>query len=134
MKSIPVKTETQIYNEMVTATMANIISLSREDNTIVLKNFEYWFDSHKTFLTIANYVSCLYNREFYIDVNWLDYFRLKRMFKNYSFSKAKRKHKKGISVPHEIIHICNSFGVGGDTFDVIWEEFYKPRKEENNEN
>ena len=134
MKSIPVKTETQIYNEMITATMVNLFSLSKDSGEIVLEDIEPWYGAHKAFLTIANYTANLYDRAFYVDVNWINYFRLKKQLKGFSFKKAKKRHKNKISVPKEILHICGSYNVSDNAFLNIWYEFYAPRKEENNEN
>ena len=133
MKSIPVKTETQILNEMVYAAMTNIYSLSK-DGKIVLSDFEHWYEPHKAFFVMAHYVANLYDRKLYVNVKWFDYLRLKKEFKGFAFKKARKKYGEGISVPHEIIHLVNAFGVDNNMFDKIWYEFYAPRKEENNEN
>jgi hypothetical protein len=132
MKSVPVKSKEMVYDQMILATMQNIITLSPKKE-IIIQDLEIAISKgHRTFLTIASYASSVTGKSLCIKTSLFKYLQIKFMFKHMDLKWRPFAKENIIHPEKEILHIICSYNEEVDAFDKIWEKYYEFRKEELN--
>ena len=121
------------YDGLIGLTMLNIYSMSKEEQTIRLCDFDRKNKEHLFILRIAYFARDLYHYPIEIDGSWWDLFCLN--WKNRKgFNKVKRIKERfnfNISVPN-LLDLMRSDGISriGEDFSFadIYEEYYERKK------
>ena len=119
----------KLYDEIVSATYANIFSLSK-DRPIVLKDFYYSSGAGRIFLEVACMVAYIVNKEIYVQSSWIDFIRARIVKKNkhIHWIRKNKKDIEGIEIYKVAAHEALAFKQQENIFDEIFEAYYE-RKE-----
>ena len=117
-----------LYDKIVSATYANIFSLSK-NKPIVLKDFDYNCKTCRTFLEVASMVAFITNKEIYLQCSLFSYLlaRIKKKNKHIHWIR-KKKEIEGIEIYKVAAHEALAFKQQENIFDEIFEAYYE-RKE-----
>lgn len=118
-----------LYDKIVSATYANIFSLSK-DKPIVLKDFYYSSGAGRTFLEVACMVAYITNKEIYVQSSWIDFIRARIVKKNkhIHWIRKNKKDVEGIEIYKVAAHEAVSFNQDINIFEEIFKAYYE-RKE-----
>lgn len=122
------------YDQIVGATFTNLFSFSKEDDVIVLSNFNH---NSKTYLyayEIAKMVSSIYNKKILLDMPLWKYLLFKMKKENRKINVGYNfKHSKQTDTLEMLEYVANAFNEPIGIFSEIYEMYYI-RKESNNAN
>lgn len=119
------------YDKIISATYANIFSLSKDNNRIILKDFDYSCKTSQTFLEVACMVAYMTGKEIYLQTSFFGFVRARLSKKNKHIHWIRKKRSKeidGIDIYSVAAHEAIAFGEDCYVFDKIFEAYYE-RKE-----
>ena len=119
----------KLYDKIISATYANIFSLSK-NKMIILKNFDYDCNICRTFLEVATMVSYMTNQEIYLQCNYFDFIRarLRKKNKHIHWILPWDKVIDGIESHVVADYEAREFGVGISIFDHIFKSYYERKR------
>ena len=115
-----------LYDKVVSATYANIFSLSKND--IVFKNYYYKNKSHRFFLEVATMVAYMTNKEIYLNIPLWELIKIKFKKKNkhiHRISKKKLEKLNAIDIIEVGLFESAAFNVEPSIFGEIYEAYYE---------
>ena len=122
--------ETKIgyYDQIVGATMTNIIVSTIENKGLVLDNFNPHNMDHIYFFEIAMMTSQIQGQTFYVNIGLFDYFILKmRNWKRrQTFKRYSKKVEAGMTdVQFLLDYMTEQLQLDKGVYEVIYNEYYK---------
>ena len=117
-----------LYDKIISATYANIYSLSK-DKDIILKDFDYKCETSKVFLEVACMVAYMTNKEIYVQGSFISFLkaRFKKKNKHIHWIR-KRKKVEGIETYQVAAHEALAFKVDTSIFIAIFKSYYERKK------
>lgn len=115
----------RLFDEIISATYANIFSISKNSN-IILRDFDYKCGTSRTFLEVACMVAYMTNKEIYLQCSLFNFIkaRLKKKNKHIHWIN-KRKKISGINIYDVAAHEAVAFKQKIEIFDEIFSAYYE---------
>ena len=116
-----------LYDKIISSCMVNFYSFSKDNDKIILKDFNQNLKCYMFEFEVAKIVSSIYqDREIYIDMPFIQYIFFK--IKN---RKVKLKHIKkceevdnALNIEDMLDFVADSYGVEFSIFDEIYETYW----------
>ena len=120
-------------DQLVNVAFANLCTISKEDNIVRLSNVRYDDDKHWAILNILGYVCKIMEREAYLDMPLIPYWKLRYKLKNKHFKRV--KHNGGMELDKFIFDIEDANkSLITDPFISITNNYYPRERHDDYEN
>lgn len=115
------------YNEMCNACLVNVYTISKEQKTIILLNFDPKNIDHLFLYEIAQTAASLFHFDLKIDTSLFSYLKFtvgkKRNCKRILHRKSLISH--GVRADMMLEYVAGAFGESNNVWGKIYNEFYK---------
>ena len=119
-----------LFDQIVNTTLINIYSLSKQNKTIILENFNPKDKNHLYFLHVAITARDLFGFNIKVKLGWWKLFKLNfKLRKHYLRLQRAKSWESGINVPEVLNYMSPLFKDGDVSYAEIYEEYYKSGKE-----
>ena len=116
-----------LYDKIISSCMVNFYSFSKDNDKIILKDFNQNLKCYMFEFEVAKIVSSIYqDREIYIDMPFIQYifFKIKNRKVKLKYIKKCEEVDNALNIEDMLDFVADSYGVEFSIFDEIYETYW----------
>lgn len=117
----------QKYDQIVQSTLINIYTMSKEDNKILLVNFDPKTDTDKCVVEIAKIAQSLWSFDIEVDLPLLKFWMFKIKNKDARIKRYKKYSEKKVDVQELKMFVSKAFVETTMIYEKIYNSYYNPK-------
>lgn len=117
----------QKYDRMVQATLINIYTMSKDDNKVILVNFDPKTDTDKCVVEIAKISQSLWNFDIEVDLPLFKFLMFKIKNKDARFKRYKKYSEKKVDVQELKMFVSKAYVETTMVYKEIYDAYYNPK-------
>lgn len=117
----------QKYDRMVQATLINIYTMSKDDNKVILVNFDPKTDTDKCVVEIAKISQSLWNFDIEVDLPLFKFLMFKIKNKDARVKRYKKYSEKKVDVQELKMFVSKAYVETTMIYKKIYDTYYNPK-------
>lgn len=117
----------QKYDQIVQSTLINIYTMSKEDNKVILVNFDPKTNTDKCVIEIAKIAQSLWNFDIEVDLPLLKFWMFKIKNKDARIKRYKKYSEKKVDVQELKMFVSKAFVETTMIYEAIYNAYYNPK-------